>query len=216
MSTSPSNTLWHNIRGNAFNLAITAIIAAAGLAVTYVISKPMIAENQRQAQIAALQQVMPSDYFDQSLLDHAFKLPQAQQLNQPESSQGFVARKHGHINGWILPATSRDGYSGDIHLLIGIDVQGNITGVRITAHKETPGLGDKVDYKKSTWVDSFIGANKDNRIWAVKKDAGDFDQFTGATITPRAVVNSVANTLNYFQQHQELLRQAALLGQQED
>lgn len=208
MTESTSNTLWQNIRGNAVNLGVMAIVAAAALALTFVVTKPMIAENQRQAQIAALQEVMPSSYFDEDLLDNAFLLPKPERLNQAASTYAYVARKNGQINGWIFPVTSTKGYSGNIDMLIGIDTQGKITGVRITAHKETPGLGDKVDYQKSNWVDGFINADLNNRQWAVKKDGGDFDQFTGATITPRAVVNSVAKTLRYFERQQKPLLKA--------
>lgn len=209
MTESTSNNMWQNIRNNAVNLGLMAIVAAATLALTYVVTKPMIADNQRQAQIAALQEVMPASYFNEDLLNNSFALPSPEILNQPATSQAYVARLNGAINGWIFPVTSVNGYSGNIDLLVGIDQHGQITGVRITAHKETPGLGDKVDYKKSTWVDDFIATNLNNRNWAVKKDGGDFDQFTGATITPRAVVNSVADSLAYFQQQREALIKAA-------
>ena len=160
---------------------------------------------------------MPANYFDENLLNNRFALPSPERLHQAVNSKAYVARLNGEINGWIFPVTSVNGYSGNIDLLVGMDQHGQITGVRITAHKETPGLGDKVDYKKSTWVDDFIGNNLNNRNWAVKKDGGDFDQFTGATITPRAVVNSVADSLAYFQQQREALIKTAnaKLGQQE-
>lgn len=209
MTESTSNSMLQNIRSNALNLGVMAIVAAAALAITYVLTNPMIADNQRQAQIAALQEVMPADYFDEDLLNNSFALTKPELLHQAAGSQAYVARLNGAINGWIFPVTSVNGYSGNIDLLVGIDQHGQITGVRITAHKETPGLGDKVDYKKSTWVDDFIGTNLSNRNWAVKKDGGDFDQFTGATITPRAVVDSVADSLAYFQQQRETLIKAA-------
>ena len=209
MTKSTSNNIWQNIRSNALNLGLMAIVAAAVLALTYVVTKPMIADNQRQAQIAALQEVMPANYFDEDLLNNHFALPNPEHLHQAVNSQAYVARLNGEINGWIFPVTSVNGYSGNIDLLVGMDQHGQITGVRITAHKETPGLGDKIDYKKSTWVDDFIGNNLNNRNWAVKKDGGDFDQFTGATITPRAVVNSVADSLAYFQQQHKALIRAA-------
>ena len=200
-ATAPNN-MWHNIRANAFNLGLMAIIAAALLATVYVLTKPLIANNQRQAQIAALTQVMPASYFDEELLQHAFVLPNAEQLNLATDTLAYAAILHGNINGWVLPVVSLDGYSGAMQLLVGVDAHANVTGVRITSHKETPGLGDKVDYQKSPWVDDFIGASLNTHKWAVKKDQGDFDQFTGATITPRAVVNAVHLALNFVQQHQ--------------
>ena len=200
-ATAPNN-MWQNIRANAFNLGLMAIIAAALLATVYVLTKPLIANNQREAQIAALTQVMPANYFDEELLQHAFVLPHAEQLNLAIDTLAYAAMLDDKINGWVLPVVSLDGYSGAIQMLVGIDAHGSVTGVRITSHKETPGLGDKLDYQKSHWVDDFIGANLSNHKWAVKKDKGDFDQFTGATITPRAVVNAVHLALSHHQQYQ--------------
>jgi electron transport complex protein RnfG len=106
---------------------------------------------------------------------------------------------------------AKDGYSGDISLLLGIDKYGVIQGLRTIEHKETPGLGDKVEHKKSDWVDSFIGkslANTPSNDWAVTKDGGVFDAFTGATITPRAVVNAVHQGMLYHQRQQSVLYNA--------
>ena len=219
MSDNTDNNMWQNIRNNAINLGGMAIAAAAVLAAVYVLTKPLITENQRQAQLAALTQVMPESYFDEELLQHAFTLPQAEQLNLDIGTLAYAAMLDQRVNGWVLPVTSLDGYSGAIHLLVGIDIHGDVTGVRITSHKETPGLGDKVDYQKSQWVDDFIGASLSSHQWAVKKDQGDFDQFTGATITPRAVVNAVKATLDHHQQYQDqmltaLERTATTKGEQ--
>lgn len=199
---STATNMWHNIRANAINLGAMAIVAAALLAIVYVQTKPLIIANQRAAQIAALTQVMPASYFDDELLQHAFVLPHAEQLHQATDTLAYAAMLNDKINGWVLPVVSPDGYSGAIQLLVGIDAHGSVTGVRITSHKETPGLGDKVDYQKSHWVDDFIGASLSSHTWAVKKDQGDFDQFTGATITPRAVVNAVHLALSHRQQYQ--------------
>ena len=108
---------------------------------------------------------------------------------------------NGEFVGAILPATARDGYTGDINMIVGITEDGTISGVRVLSHRETPGLGDQVDYKKSHWVDGFLGkslSNPEESKWAVKKDKGVFDQFTGATITPRAVTNAVHKALQYY------------------
>ena len=215
MSEQKRSGMWQNIRANALNLSTMAIVAAAALAMVYILTSPLIINNQRLAQIAALTQVMPSQYFDQELLQHSFSLPHAEQLNQDSKNQGYMAWQEGKINGWILPVTSLDGYSGPIHMLVGIDAYGGITGVRITRHKETPGLGDKIDYQKSHWVDDFIGAKLTTHKWAVGKDGGDFDQFTGATITPRAVVNAVKASLTYLDQHQADLLTVAQVHKEE-
>ena len=111
----------------------------------------------------------------------------------------------------ILQANAPDGYSGTIGLLIGIMADGTLSGVRVIQHKETPGLGDQIELAKSRWITSFNGKSLTHPTetgWAVKKDQGDFDQFAGATITPRAVVTAVHKALQYFDHyHAELFAQ---------
>jgi electron transport complex protein RnfG len=110
----------------------------------------------------------------------------------------------------ILPAVAPDGYSGEIRLLVGIDLDGRILGVRVTNHRETPGLGDRIETRKSDWVHSFDGRSLGNppaEQWNVKKNGGVFDQFTGATITPRAVVKAVQHSLAYFRQNRDIIRE---------
>jgi electron transport complex protein RnfG len=108
----------------------------------------------------------------------------------------------------IIPATARDGYSGDIELIVGVNADGTVAGVRVLSHKETPGLGDAVDLKKSNWILGFDGrslSDPEPARWAVKKDKGVFDSFTGATITPRAVVSTTRRVLEYAQANAETL-----------
>ena len=140
-------------------------------------------------------------------------------LNAPElghrsPQSAYLALKGGEPSALILPVTAPDGYSGAIHLLVGIFADGRLAGVRVLSHKETPGLGDKIELAKSDWVRSFEGkslSDPGEDRWAVKKDRGDFDQFAGATITPRAVVKAVHGALRYFDTHR-----AQLLGLAED
>lgn len=104
-----------------------------------------------------------------------------------------------------MTATAPDGYNGKIEMIIAITIEDKITGIRVLKHNETPGLGDKVELRKSNWINSFTGKQyivKQDSRWKVKKDGGMFDQFTGATITPRAVVNSVKNTVTDFSTNQ--------------
>ncbi len=103
-----------------------------------------------------------------------------------------------------LEAIAPDGYGGDIHLLVGIDVNGTVTGVRVTSHRETPGLGDYIDRNKSPWIEQFVGKSLTTpaaKHWKVVKDGGRFDARAGATITPRAVVKAVKSALDYFARH---------------
>ena len=113
-----------------------------------------------------------------------------------------------------IPATAPDGYSGNIDIITGVYRNGEVAGVRVVSHQETPGLGDKIELKKSDWVLAFngksLGAPSYER-WTVKKDKGVFDQLTGATITPRAVTKAVRNTLDYYRNNKaDLLAKAAL------
>ena len=125
-------------------------------------------------------------------------------LRTREAEEGYRVRKTGAVVGVILPATARDGYSGDIRTLVGIRLDGSISGVRVVSHNETLGLGDLVDLRRSDWVRGF-----DNRSltdpppigWNVKKNGGVFDQFTGATITPRAVIHATRRALEYANLH---------------
>ena len=120
----------------------------------------------------------------------------------------WLATKGGQPVGVVLEAVAPEGYSGDINLLIGIDAHGVLTGVRVTQHKETPGLGDYIQSSKSDWIlqfdDQSYHPDHDSR-WKVKKDGGEFDSRAGATITPRAIVKAVREALKYFQLHRDTL-----------
>jgi electron transport complex protein RnfG len=108
----------------------------------------------------------------------------------------------------ILEAVAHDGYAGDIKLLIAIKYDGSIAGVRVLAHKETPGLGDYIDIAKNKWIKLFDGESLEktaDKKWLVKKDGGQFDYMAGATITPRAVVKAVHKALQYFAENKEAL-----------
>ena len=117
-------------------------------------------------------------------------------------------RINGDVIGVILPTTARDGYSGDIRALVGVRQDGTVAGVRVGAHRETPGLGDKVDIRKSDWVTDFNSRSLADPAlpgWNVKKDGGVFDQFTGATVTPRAVILATRRALEYANLHKAKL-----------
>ena len=117
----------------------------------------------------------------------------------------YIATNAGQPVAIALEAIAPDGYNGNIKLIVGINTQGEVLGVRTLSHQETPGLGDKIDLRKSDWVMQFMGKRlnaEDDKQWLVKKDGGDFDQFTGATITPRAYVNAVKRAVWYFNNNQ--------------
>lgn len=196
------------IRSSTLGLGIFAVVTAGLIAVTQVSTNDRIADNERKAKAKALYEIVDKNSIDNDLLEGAFDLVAPTVTGFSEPVKAYRATKDGKVVAVILPATAPDGYSGNIGLIVGISAVGETLGVRVLSHKETPGLGDKVELSKSDWVLSFNGLAMDSsndKRWAVKKDGGQFDQFTGATITPRAVVNATARALRYFHSHRDLL-----------
>ncbi len=202
--------LKQSIQFNSMVLGIFAMVTALLLASTYLGTRDRIAQSEREAAQKALLEIFPQSLHDNDILEDTLDIPDHYwpTLGLKGEQQLHVVRLAGKVVGFIIPAVAPDGYTGEIKLIIGVTVDGTIAGVRTLAHNETPGLGDKVDIKKSDWILSFNG--KSLRLpepdrWKVKKDKGDFDQFTGATITPRAVVSRVYNTLVYFKEDRQRL-----------
>jgi H+/Na+-translocating ferredoxin:NAD+ oxidoreductase subunit G len=195
---------------NAIGLGIFSVITAGLIALTNVATSERILEEQAKAQAAALYEIVPSDTHDNDLLNDAYRL-QAKLGNIDIDNDVYIAKVANKPTAIILPWTASEGYTGPIKFIVGINLNGEIEGVRVVSHKETPGLGDKIDIKKSDWILGFDKrslSNTNAAEWAVKKDGGDFDQLTGATITPRALVSSVKEALIFFEQHkQQLLEQ---------
>jgi electron transport complex protein RnfG len=190
----------------ALLLAGFCLIGSALLSFGDVKTKDAIATRLEEDLKASLEQVVPADYYDNDLLKDTL-LINSQTLV-------YVAKKAGKVSAVAFMVTTNSGYSGAIKSIVGIDSQGQILGVRVIAHAETPGLGDKIEQAKSDWILSFNGHSLTDLTetqWKVKKDGGVFDQFSGATITPRAVVGSVYQGLQFFNQHkEELVRQSGI------
>ena len=190
-------------------LGLFAVLTTNLIAGTYLGTADRIAEAQRAAQQKALLEIVPLERHNNSMLDDLIPVgPQSAGLGLRKPANIHVARLNGAPVAVIIPATAPDGYSGDIDIIVGINVDGSVAGVRAIAHKETPGLGDKVELKKSDWVLDFDGrslADPTPERWGVKKDQGIFDQFTGATITPRAVTAAVKRALEYFAANRDSL-----------
>lgn len=218
--------LGQSITKNGVLLGLFAVVTTAVIASTYLGTRDSIRDNIRQAEAKALLEIIPANRHDNDMLDDAYPIDDESLLGLRETKQYYLARQQSQAVAVILPATARDGYTGDIDLIVGINADGSIAGVRVLSHRETPGLGDQVDYKKSRWVDGFIGkslAQPEPARWTVKKDGGVFDQFTGATITPRAVTAAVRRSLEYFRVHRDALlhpsgelAHPAAAGQQSD
>ncbi|MGM3173207.1 electron transport complex subunit RsxG [Dickeya lacustris] len=181
------------MRRHATTLAIFAAVTTGLTALVNVMTERTISQQVEAQQRALLAQVLPADRYTHDLLAECYQITDSA-LGSAVAHRVYIARRDGEPVAAALESTAPDGYSGAIQLLIGADFQGNVLGVRVTEHHETPGLGDKIDIRISEWVRHFSGKTvqgvNDSR-WAVKKDGGQFDQFTGATITPRAVVNAV-------------------------
>ena len=189
-------------------LLIFAGIATAMLATTFDITRSEITQNEQQVKRALIAQVLPATLHDNDLLASAINLPADEMLGTRTPSHAWVARKQGQVTGLVLEAIAPDGYSGDIVLLIGLSADGQITGVRVTGHKETPGLGDYIDITKSRWITQFDRKSLTEpreAAWKVHRDGGSFDARAGATITARAVVKAVNGALHYFVRHRAQL-----------
>ncbi len=198
--------LGQSIRQNTVGLSIFAIVTAGVIALTQLETKTRIEQNERAAKSRALYEIMPRESHDNTLLEDVLAIEDDALLGASAQGEAYLAMREGKVVGVILPTLAADGYTGDIRSIVGIDADGRITGVRVLTHKETPGLGDKIDLKKSGWVLQFDGKSLGEPIatrWKVSKDGGEFDQLTGATITPRAVVSSVKRALEYFAAHRD-------------
>ncbi len=191
-------------------LAFFAFLGVGIVAFVHTQTAPLIAEQARAALSLRLAAVLPQGYDNDPASEQRI-LPPDPLLGGKGPVTLYVARKAGRVHGLAFAVVAPKGYSGDIHLLVGLDRQGRVSGVRVLAHKETPGLGDLIEPEKSPWIHGFHGKSLEQpglQGWAVKKDGGVFDQFTGATITPRAVVSAVRDVLIYFAAHRaELLQE---------
>ncbi|MGB2102442.1 MAG: electron transport complex subunit RsxG [Porticoccaceae bacterium] len=202
--------IFQSMGKNSLLLAVFALITAVILASTDRLTEDRIAESERLAAQKALFEIIPVERHNNDLLMDIQPIPEKYWSTLGLESGGdiHIARLDGEPVAAIIPSITPEGYSGDIAMIVGVNFDGSIAGVRVVEHRETPGLGDKVDLRKSDWILSFNGKSLSNPkpdAWNVKKEKGDFDQFTGATITPRAVIHQIAKTLEYFSQDKERL-----------
>ena len=201
-------TILHSMGIAALILAGFSMFGAGLVAVTYTSTKDIIAEAQQAALEASLNQLVPADRYDNRVVEDTIEIIAPEWLGTDQPVTVYRARKNGQPVARFAAPYAPDGYSGPIQLLIGVYADGTLAGVRVLAHKETPGLGDGIDEKHSPWILAFTGKSLENPLldrWKVKKDGGVFDQFTGATITPRAVVKATQRFLEYVQTHQDVL-----------
>lgn len=185
-----------------------ALLGAGLVAVTYNATHERIADNQQRILLQRLNEILPPDLYDNALHEDRIDVVAPTLSGSDSQTTVYRARQGGRPVAVIIEVTAPDGYSGAIHLLVGIRFNGELAGVRVVAHRETPGLGDDIEVARSDWILGFSGKSlRDPPVdqWAVRRDGGVYDQFTGATITPRAVVKAVRNALLYFRDHREQL-----------
>jgi electron transport complex protein RnfG len=187
------------------------VVALAGFGLVSVMheaTRGRIAAIEREGRLETFREVLHGRRFDNDLLADTVRVRDVELLGTPDTLLAYRARWHGEAVAVVLTPIAPDGYSGAIHLLVAVAPDGRLLGVRVTQHRETPGLGDGIDTRKSDWIERFTGKSLREppaARWRVRKDGGDFDQFTGATVTPRAVVTAVARSLEYFSRHREML-----------
>lgn len=189
-------------------LGLFAIVATTLVAFTENNTREQIRENERQALLDGINALIPHEQYNNAILQDTFTLEPTPELGTQGPTPVFRARKNGEPVAVVMTVVAPNGYSGQIKMLVGIYHDGTLAGVRVINHKETPGLGDKIDEKRTDWILQFEGlslGNPPSSKWDVKKDGGEFDQFTGATITPRAVVSAVKRSLEYFREHHDAL-----------
>lgn len=199
------------ISTTAIVLMIFAIIGAAIVGFTHDNTAERIELNHQRTLLQRLNTIIPAERYNNDLLQGKITIAASKLLGTDNNQTAYIAKLDKQPVGVVLPAIAPNGYNGPIHLLVGIYANGELAGVRVTRHRETPGLGDAIEESRSNWISGFTGKSLDNpttKNWKVKRDGGDFDQFTGATITPRAVVTAVHAALLYFHENQKTLFKA--------
>lgn len=203
-----TETIFKHASKTALTLIAFSLVFTTLLAFVFGQTKAPIAASEAAARMALFAQIVPENMHDNDMLKEIVTIAPNDLLGNKQPSIANIARINNAPAAVVLEAIAHDGYAGDIKLLIAIKVDGSISGVRVIAHKETPGLGDYIDVLKSDWIKLFNGKSltKTNEAqWKVKKDNGEFDYMAGATITPRAVVKAVRNALQYVETNKNVL-----------
>ncbi len=177
---------------NGLTLALAALLSTALIAITHTLTAPTIEKKAKAQRLALLNQVIPKSFYNNAIATSCTLIDGAA-LSSKTPLPAFIAKKDGKATAIAIETIAPDGYNGIIKLLVGVGMEQNVLGVRVLAHNETPGLGDKIELDVSDWIlslsDKYVESEKDPR-WTVKKEGGQFDQFTGATLTPKAVIKA--------------------------
>lgn len=203
-----SNPLLKKMIISSIVLGLFAILGTAMVAFTFEQTKEQIEENHKQATLRSLHQLVKPSQHDNDIFVDTLQVTNFKLLGSKKPVTVFRARKNNKPVAAILTAIAPDGYTGKITLLVAIRFNGSLAGVRVVNHKETPGLGDAIDIEKSDWILQFDNKsllNPESKKWLVKRDGGYFDQLTGATITPRAIVKATHKALLFYKLQRDKL-----------
>jgi electron transport complex protein RnfG len=193
---------------SGLTLAAIAAICTALVATTFQLTRNRIAANEQAWLERSLEPALSGVFFEGGVSESKLVIPAPHDL--PGADDAIVYRVYAADEpvAALFAVTARDGYSGPIRILLGIDVKGMVTGLRILEHRETPGLGDRIVSTRSDWVYQFDGRSLSDPVteqWSIKRDGGEFDQLSGASVTPRAVIKAVRQTLLYFEANRDAL-----------
>ena len=206
--TDIKSALFKNALRTAAIMLAFAFIGTLLLASVFDVTRAPIEASEKAARLSLFKEILPAENYDNDLLASQVTIAPNALLGNRLPSIANVAKQQEQTAGVILEAIAHDGYSGDIKLLIAIRADGSISGVRVLAHKETPGLGDYIDIAHGNWIKLFDNESLEKTAaekWQVKKDGGQYDYMVGATITPRAVVKAVKQALQFYQQNKQTL-----------
>ena len=193
---------------SAINLVFFAMIGTAILASVFFMTHDAIVKSEEAEKLKLIMQIVPAELFDNDIIQDTLNLPADPLLGTNDVTTAYRARLKGEPSAAVFESVAPDGYSGKIALILAVRANGELAGVRVISHKETPGLGDYIELPKNPWIKGFDGKSREvykDADWKVKKDGGRFDYMAGATITPRAVVKAVNKALQYFEANRDKL-----------
>lgn len=199
-------------------LAVIAAICTALVALTFQATHERIAANEKALLEQSLQPALAGTFYDSGVSESRLVLPPPHGLPGNDPAVIYRVFAEGEPVAALFAVTARDGFSGPIRILVGISIDGTVTGVRILQHRETPGLGDKIESARSDWVFQFDGRSMGDPVatgWAIEVDGGEFDQLTGASVTPRAIIKAIRDTLIYFEDHRDAIFLSESSGENE-
>ncbi|MBA4382763.1 MAG: electron transport complex subunit RsxG [Sideroxydans sp.] len=192
----------------AANLIFFAVIATAILASVFFMTHDAIVKSEEAEKMKLITQIVPTSLFDNDIIQDKLNVAPSPLLGTEDVTIAYRARLKGEPSAVVVESIAPDGYSGKIALILAVRANGELAGVRVVTHKETPGLGDYIELPKDPWIKGFDGKSREvykDDDWKVKKDGGQFAYMAGATITPRAIVKAVNKALIYFAENREQL-----------